>query len=147
MAAPTSYTEDQLAKYMHDVLGDDELAAALDWRVEHDDYEEAVNESLLVYGVDSIDDITGRANIRKLRAIARAEVWRLVMSKTAGDYDVKLDSDSYSRSQLHKHAKAMYEHANSEAIRLGVTAYQHPEFITGTAYADFDAGYWSGNTS
>ena len=62
MAAPTSYNEAELKDYMDTMLG--ATATVLTWTVAGGQYDEAVNETLLAYGVDDIDEIIGRANIR-----------------------------------------------------------------------------------
>jgi len=135
MAISSYADEAALAGYMHRVLGRDELAQALDWSVARDDYQDAVDETLLVMDVTDVSTVTATTDLRKLRAVARAEVWRLVMSRTAGDYDVSLDGDSYKRAQLHKHAAAMFNQAKAEAVALGADDYaqqQKPSSIATT---------------
>lgn len=124
MTVPTSYTEDTLQEYMHDVLGADEVASSMNWTPQQYSYLEAVYESLFVYGASDITTITGLTNIRKLRAIARTEVWRLVANRTAADYEIRIDgAGTYKRDQVHAHAVKMFELARKEAIAAGVTEY------------------------
>jgi hypothetical protein len=85
-------------------------------------YEEAVNEALLEYGVDDIADVTGRENIRKLRAVARVMVWRQVVRDTTGDFDFSADGGRYSRSQINEQARESLKLAESEAMALGALA-------------------------
>lgn len=122
MAYPSGYTEATLKAYMHTVLTTKMTGSEiLGWSVASGDYDEAVNESLAVYGVDDITTISGRDNIRLLRAIARQELWRAVATATAGffDYDHG-DSDAvYKRSQVHKQAKSMLALAEAEVEALG----------------------------
>lgn len=126
--------EAQLAAFMDRTLGRDELAAALGWSVTTD-YDDAVDETLLILDIADLSAVTGAAALRQLRAVARAEVWRSVMQRTAGDYDATLDGDSYKRSQLHDHAVAMYAAAREEAVSLGVEDYDRqlkPSVVTTT---------------
>lgn len=123
MPAPTAYTEQELADYMHGVLGNDEMARALNWSVDDGDYEDAVDETLLAYGVDDVATVTGRNNIRKLRAYARRELWRTVMQRTVGKHDTQaaVEGGGESHSQIHAHARKMFRMAEDEVQRLGVT--------------------------
>jgi len=109
MAAPMSYTESTLAEFMLECLKD--VATALGW-TGLSDVQEAVNETLLAYGVS---DIASATEIRKLRGLARREVWRQVRSATAGDYDFSADGGSYHRSQIHAQAKLEFALAESAA--------------------------------
>lgn len=122
MSAPTSYTEATLASYMHSVLGD--VATALGWAAGTASYGEAVNEALLVYGVDSISSVSGRDNIAKLRALARVEAWRQVAAYTAGGYDFTADGASYQRSQMHAQAMASMRTAEADAMQYGGYGYE-----------------------
>lgn len=122
MSAPTSYTEATLATYMHSVLGD--VATTMGWSAGTASYGEAVNETLLAYGVDSISSISGRDGIAKLRALARVEAWRQVISNTAGGYDFSADGASYSRSQMHEQALASMRVAEADAMQYGGYGYE-----------------------
>lgn len=113
MAAPTTYTELTFKQYLHTALG--AVAEVLGWTVADGAYNEIVNETLLAYGVDSIASVSGRDNIRKLRALGRVELWRAVVSETATDFDYKADGGDYKRSQAHQQAKAALEAAQDEA--------------------------------
>lgn len=120
MAIPSSYTEATLASYMQTVLQD--VGLALGWTTTPDDYQNAVDESLLLMEVDDIADISGRASLRQLRAAARITVWSQVAAATAGDYKFSADGGSYDRHQVHEHALAMKAQAESDAYALGVGA-------------------------
>jgi hypothetical protein len=133
MSIPASYTETTLATYMHTILGP--VAATLGWSVAAGSYDEPVNEALAAYGVDDIADISGRANITKLRALARREVWRAVMQATASHYDVKADGANRSRSQIHTQAKAAYELACIDALSYD------PAYIVGVTTVDYADPY------
>lgn len=122
MAAPSSYSETTLAQYMQEVLS--EVATILGWTTTPDDYQTAVDETLLQYGVDDITTVTGRENIKKLRTLARVEVWRQAMAATAGDYDFSADGGRYNRSQVHEQAKAQHAMALQDAMAYGLDNYR-----------------------
>lgn len=119
MAVPTSYTEDGLKAYMIAVLG--AVAEVLGWSVVGGQVDEPVIESLLAYGTDDISTITGLDNIKKIRTLARREVWRAVMDETAADYDFTADGGSYSRAQIHKMAMENFMKAENEAAAFDTT--------------------------
>jgi hypothetical protein len=120
MAAPSSYTESTLAEYMHTVLGD--VATQLGWTAA-DSYDNAVDEALLAYGCASIADVSGAQNIALLRAYARAEVWNQVAAYTTADIDFSADGASYSRSQLHSHARTQAALASADVQQRGGYGY------------------------
>lgn len=122
MAAPASYTETALADYMKAVLGP--VATALGWTTTPDDYQEAVNETLLMYGVDAIGDVSGRASIQKLRAFARVQVWVQVVAAVSGDFDFEADGGRYDRSQMQEMALENLSLAESAAMAYGYDGYQ-----------------------
>lgn len=124
MAAPSSYTEATLADYMHTALG--AVASAMAY-TSPASYSEAVNEALLGYGVDDIATISGRENIRKLRALARVQAWKQVIADVTGDYDFSADGGQYSRSQVHKMALEALALAENEALALGAI----PGYVVG----------------
>ncbi len=110
MTAPTSYTETTLADFMASQLGN--FPTIFGW-ASPDDYQEAVNETLLAYGVDAITDAT---NIRKLRSLARVEAWKLVVSKLASDYKFSADGSSFERQQMHEMARKNLAAAEQDAM-------------------------------
>jgi len=124
MAAPTSYTEYTLANYMHTLIANDdlvnELVTTLKWNVTNGSYNEAINETLLVLEVDDIASISGRDAIRQLRAVARMELWRLVVQRTVPAYQVSDGVATTSRNQIWEHAKAMLEMATADVVAMGV---------------------------
>jgi|SRR5688572_39588 len=116
MAIPTSYTEKQLAEYMHVMLG--KVAKALDLHfgpTDAGDYAEAVNDALLAYPADNIATITGSENIQRLRALARVAAWRHVVTNFAALFDFSADGASYNRNQLFKNAQAALQLAEDDA--------------------------------
>lgn len=123
MSAPISYNADELALYLHSVVGPN-VAAILGWSAP-DSYSEIVTDAVLSYGVE---DIAEADNISKLRAIARMHVWRAVMEQTTGHYDLTMpDGIRAERNQLHQQAKGAYLEARKVAMRHGA------EYVVGVA--------------
>lgn len=114
MPIPETYTEEELAEYMHETLR--AVAGVLGWSVAGGSYTEPVNETLVAYGQPDISQITGLEAIRKLRTLARVEAWRAVVSETVADYDYQADGGNFHRSQAHAHAKAMLYQAEQDAL-------------------------------
>lgn len=112
MPVVTSYTEQELADYMRDILGD--VAVTLEWTDTDDlgNYKEAIQETLQAYGISTIDQAI---DVRKLRTIARREVWRAVMMATASNYRFGSDREQYFRQQFHEQAKAQFAIASTDA--------------------------------
>jgi hypothetical protein len=119
MAVPTAYTEDTLAEYMHSALR--EVATTLGFAPGDGDYDEAVNEALLAYGVTDIAEAT---QIAKLRTLARREAWRQAQSAAAARFDFSADGGDYSRSQLHKQITTNLERAEADAAPYATVAYR-----------------------
>lgn len=106
----TPYTATTLAEYMHTVLADS--ATALGWSVAAGSYAEPVNEVTLACGVDDLSQVD---DVRKVRALARQEVWRQVMNTTALDYTYSDAGGSYNRQQLYEHARQSFLDAEQAA--------------------------------
>lgn len=94
---PAAYTEFTLLAYMVTVTR--AVAGALGWGA--DDFTEALNDTLIAYGVESVGDA---GNIPKLRALAKVEAWRAVVAGTVADFNFSVDGGNYSREQIHTHA-------------------------------------------
>ncbi len=113
MAAPISYTEKTLAEFMHQDLG--RTAEVLGYAAGIEDagsYAEAVNETLLAYGVS---DISAAVEIPRLRILARAAAWRMAASGLVTAYKFSADGSSYERSALFEHANRMLNRAEYNA--------------------------------
>lgn len=123
MAYPASYTEQSLAEYMHATLG--AMATRLGWTVDDGDYAEAVNEAVAAYGTDDITGISGRENLRKLRALARREVWRLVVQSLAAYYEFSTDGQSFKPNQMSEQATAALAQAEADCVALGINDDAH----------------------
>jgi len=104
MPAPTSYSEDDLAAYMLQELGDvgQDLALSATANATGDlgDFTEPVNDVLLDFGTDDITTISGSADIRGLRALAAVHAWRLARKRAAARYDQADGTQSLKRSQV-----------------------------------------------
>jgi hypothetical protein len=133
MAVPSSYTETTLKTFMHDILG--AVATSLDWSVAAGSYDEILNETLFAYDTDDVTTISGRENLRKLRILARCEVWRAVMGEVSGDYDFIDEGGDNKRSQAFEMASKNYADAAIAAI-----AYDSMYEVT-TETIDFDDPY------
>lgn len=129
MSVPTSYNESDLASYMHSVLGS--VADVLSWTVPSS-YSEPINEALLAYGVN---DVSLATDIRKLRTLARREVWRAVMQATAAHIDVQLDGESFDQSQVHEQARTQFQMAQQQVLDAGYDDLSQPEsWVAGVKY-------------
>jgi len=131
MAAPASYSESSLLRYMDDVLG--AVADALGWTAASIEITEALNETLLAYGVSDVTGIAGISNLRKLRALARREAWRAAMTEAAADYDFENEAGVMKRSQVFAQAQKAYVQAANEAL---IYDDQYNVAIETVAYAD-----------
>lgn len=125
MAIPSSYTEFSLAAYMLAVTGN--VAAALGWDIEN--FDEAVNDALVAYGVSSIADAT---DIAKLRALAKVEAWRTAVNGTAADIEFSADGGTYKRNQMHEQALAALERAEAAAMAAGYADSYAPAISMGS---------------
>lgn len=144
MAATAFTTELQLAKYMHDLLGQSGFGEQLNFDPDLGDYGEAVDEALLALGVSDITAVTNTQGLRQLRAAARVELWRMVMGRTAGKHQRGFGGDARSEHQIFDHAKEMFGQAMKDAPRLGIASYRVAEAPQGSAKIDFAQGYFKG---
>lgn len=115
MPAPTSYSETDLALYMHEYVlgGDDGTAGALGWADDDSRYTYAVANTLRAYGVSLIADATDMA---KLEALARVEAWRAVVQATAAEHDYASGTADFKRSQINAQARAALADAEGAAF-------------------------------
>lgn len=110
MPVPTSYTEDTLADYMRTgVLR--KTAEVLRWQVTAD-YQEAINQTLIDYGVTNIEDAS---DIVKLRVLARMNAWRSVTEANVPSYQATADGATFHRDQIYDHAKEQFLQAQYDA--------------------------------
>ena len=116
MAVPTTYSEEELADYMHAVLG--KTASIIGWS-SPDSYDEAVTDAAIMAGVS---DVASATDIPKLRACARLAVWQAVEADTVGYHDFSEDQQSFRMHQVHIQAVAKVKEARREAARHGVNA-------------------------
>ncbi len=122
MPAPTSYTEQTFAEYMHTILGD--VAEDLGLVTTNlGDYQESVYEALFTYGEPDITKVTGTSNIARLRSIGRVEAWRLATGRAAARYDEADGTQKLERSQLLKHCKELLDIAESDLAQYGTSDY------------------------
>lgn len=130
MALPDKYTEASLKAYMHAALGP--IAGVLGWSVDEGNYDEPLNDTLLAYGVSDVEQVTGAEQLKRLRALARYQVWKAAVSGLAALYDFETDGQRFERSQLMRHAEQALALAESEALpylaeySIGVIRVEHP---------------------
>jgi hypothetical protein len=110
MSVPDVYTESALANFMrYGILR--KTADVLGWLVQAD-YQEAIDQTLLDYGVSDISDAL---NIPKLRSLARMNAWKAVMEANVPAYQATADGATFHRDQIYDHARQQYMAAVSDA--------------------------------
>jgi hypothetical protein len=112
MTVPTAYTASQLQAFMLRTTGN--LGTVLSLTTI--DFEDAVTDVLLGYGVNTIESAS---DIAKLRALAKVEAWKVAKAKAAGRTDFDADGASFTRSQLIEQAQSNLEMAEQEAMVHG----------------------------
>lgn len=115
MPAPTAYTEDALAAYMLQELGD----VGDDLGISTGGLAEPVNDVLLDYGTDDISTITGVKNIHGLRALAAVHAWRVAFKNATARYDMADGTQNLKRSQVLAGIAKQLLMAESVACTLG----------------------------
>lgn len=144
MALPTSYTEAALKTYAdgEHVLG--KIADIFRWTVAGGDYDEIVNDALGLYGENTIANITGVENVKKLRAATRVAAWRAALQAATVYYDYRdMSGNNWTRSQLMKHIKDALALAESDAQALDVLdTYEvdivHADYAQADPYSSLD---------
>lgn len=109
MPVKTSYTEAELADFMHGRLR--RVAASLGW-TSPASYSEAVEDTLRAYGVA---DISSVADVPRLLALATVEAWRAAVTSITPRTDTTQDGRTVRRSQYYDHARAMLADAETKA--------------------------------
>lgn len=117
MALPTAYTDATISQYMVDQLG--EIAGVLGWTWDTD-LHEAINETLLAYGVDTLEEAS---DLRKLRTLARWQAWRAAVDSLVARYHFSNPEGSYSREQMLAGARAILADAEADASAYVDTAW------------------------
>lgn len=111
MPVPSGYaTETDLATFMAGEIG--RIASILGLTVPAG-YTETIIDTLIAYGVETIDEA---ADIRKLRALARREIWRGVVAKLASGINFTADGVTVNRSQLQQQAKVALTNAETACV-------------------------------
>lgn len=114
MAFPTAYTDTTLGQYMLNILG--AVGDDLGWTTTDSSVAEAINETLFAYETDDVTTITGLANLRKLRTLARREIWSAALAEVTGDYDVETPTSKMKRSQVEAAIRKNLAQANMDAL-------------------------------
>lgn len=115
MPVPSApYSEATLRAYLLDeVLGSD-VAGEFEWTDASQPVQTAVDETLLSLNVSDFSGFTTGAQLRKVRAYGRREIWRQAMHHSANRITAGADGASSSDQQLHEHCKAQYKLAAQE---------------------------------
>lgn len=104
MPVATTISESTFKAYLHAELGF--VATGLNWTVDNGDYDEALNDALNLFSTDDIDNVSGAADVDKIRILGLLTAWRRVARHTAADFDFSADGGSNKRSQGNKMALA-----------------------------------------
>lgn len=119
MPVPTAYTEEELASFMHVTLS--RVAVVFEFNAATS-YAEAIISTLLAYGVD---DIALATDMKKLRALARREAWRLASDTAASFNDHTIEgSGQFNLSELHKQINVNLGRAESDASPYDAHGYR-----------------------
>ncbi len=121
MSIPAAYSELTLAQYMHAELGP--VAKVLEYPEPAEDagvYREAIIEVVLAIGVS---DISQTGDIRKVRALARREVWAMAVKALTTLYNFSADGARHDQSQIFAQAKDALDQAISDCLVLGLAGY------------------------
>lgn len=127
MSVPSSQNATELAAYMHGKLG--RVAAMLGFSTPAN-YQQAITDTLIAYGVADIGSAT---NVPRLLALASVEVWRLATQQLAPQINTTTDGRSQNRRELFEHCQAMLDDAQT-------VARQYPNDGTGAASSGNSAG-------
>lgn len=120
MPVTLTFTRTSAAEYVHRQLGD--IAVALGWTVLDDSYHDIIDDAILDAGESDILDIgTEREDAQKFRALLKRAGWRAAVPALASRFDLDLDGQKLSRSQMQTMAKAALALAESEAARYGAS--------------------------
>ena len=117
MPVVISLTESDVKEYMEAVLGD--TAQKLGWSVGEDDFDEPTNEVLYSLGESSFSYVTSQGEVKKVRSVARVEVWRAAMYYTVHETSFSAGAPGTgqtSRAEVHRHCKAMFELSKSQFV-------------------------------
>lgn len=118
MPPVTVYSEATFADYLYGRLG--EVGGMLGWTAGSEPVMEALNDALYEYGETTIaniigsDGLKGTNALRRLRALGRRAIWRAAVQATAGKYEFGDAGQTFNRAQIHEHAKAALELAETE---------------------------------
>ena len=111
MAVTLVYTDATLADWLMDRLRG-RLSEYLGWSVAAGSFDDVIEATLIAYGVAEITEIPATVDgIRKLRAIALAELWTAVLEALTVEIDHSADGASFSRSQLYSQAQGQLDRA------------------------------------
>lgn len=138
MPVPTSYTEAAFAVYLHGVLST--TAVELGWDADGTttgDYSEIINDTLIACGVAAIDELSGMADIQKLRTIGRYYAWQAAVEALVVEHNLSADGATLQRETVFKQAQQMLNQAADKASTYGVGPFGNYEVtITEVSHKD-----------
>lgn len=118
MPPPPYYTEQSLAEYAHQELG--EMARRLDWEVAHGSYTEIVNNVLLGLGISALPSWNSSLQLQQLRVFTVYQSWKQVVKNLASKYQFGADFQSFNRQQMQQMAMASLALAEADCLALGL---------------------------
>ncbi len=130
MPIPDHYSETDLKVWLHGTLGS--LADLLNWTVEDASYDQAIVDTLLLYGISDIADAT---DIAKLQALARVALFRNAELAAAGLVDHSVLGDSIRLSQALTSIRKILDVAERQATSYGLVS-ASTVVVTGIEYVD-----------
>ena len=104
-------TGDELAVWIVDVVLQG-TAAALEWTIDSPPVVNAVDETVLILG----HAVEVDTDPKVMLALARREAWRAAVGGTADRFRVSSDGQTVDLQQVHEHAVAMLDRAESDYL-------------------------------
>lgn len=129
MALPT--TDAELRTWIVDVVLQG-TASALEWTAASAPVVNAVDEAELILGHTIEDDDAPRVML----ALARREAWRAAVNGTVDRFRVSSDGQTVDLQQVHEHAVAMLDRAESDYAAALAGGDVHSAGVTTIAYDD-----------
>lgn len=120
MPPPTFYTEQSLAEYAHQELG--EIARRLAWEVALGSYTEIINEVLLGLEIAEppLSSWTSVDQLQQLRVFTRYQTWKQAVKNLASYYQFGADFQLFHREQMQAMASKSLAFAEAECQSLGL---------------------------
>jgi hypothetical protein len=130
---PLGTTELFVYPYADGVIPDNTVGSYVPFqpRKTHPVYRAITDEALLALGLTEISQVQGMKAVHQLRARARVEAWRAVLSNAVGDVDTYVEGNLMQREQVFAAAKEQLDYAEQEYQQLFGYAQQfEPQYTT-----------------